>query len=218
MFDPIRPRRVLANRRVSDDAFLLTLERRNDVVRAGRHVSVGLPGSESRPYSLCSAEDDPFLEILVRRVQGGRVSPQLAVLQEGDLVRVEAPKGRFGLSLAQPDEKLLFLATGTGIAPFRSFVKSDPRLDYTLVHGARSAWDDFGAEFAPPEHRVFCVSGPEVPSGAFAGRVTSWLDTIDVSVYHRAYLCGNARMILEVFPRLADGGLDEDRIHTETYF
>jgi ferredoxin--NADP+ reductase len=218
MFDPIRPRRVLANRQVADDAFLLTIERRNDAVRAGRHISVGLPGSESRPYSLCSAEDDPFLEILVRRVNGGRVSPQLAVLQEGDLVRVEAPKGRFSLSLAQPGEKLLFLATGTGIAPFRSFVKSNPGLDYTLVHGVRFGQDDFGAEFAPSERRVFCVSGPVVPAGAFAGRLTSWLDTVDVSVYHRAYLCGNARMILEAFPRVADGGIDEERIHTETYF
>jgi ferredoxin--NADP+ reductase len=218
MFDPIRPRRVLANRRLSDDAFVLTLERRNDPVRAGRHVAVGLPGTESRPYSLYSGESDPHLEVLVRRVPGGRVSPQLAVLQAGDLVRVEAPKGRFSLAGVQPGEKVLLVATGTGIAPFRSFLRSRPDLDYTLVHGAREAGDDFGAEFAAPDRRVFCVSGTSVPAGAFAGRVTAWLDTVDLTVYHRAYLCGNARMILEALPKLVDGGMDEERIHMETYF
>jgi len=187
-------------------------------MRAGRHVGVGLPGSETRPYSLFSGEGDPYLEILVRRVDGGRVSPQLAVLQAGDQVKVEPPRGSFTLAHAQPGERLLFLATGTGIAPFRSFLRSRPDVYYTLVHGVRDPRDDFGAEFASPGRRVFCVSGSTVPPGAFAGRVTTWLDGIDPKVYDRVYLCGNARMILEALPTLVDGGLDEERIHTETYF
>lgn len=218
MFDPIRPRKVLANRPWGPDAFVLRLERRHELPRAGRHISVGLPGSETRPYSLYSGEADPFLEVLIRRVEGGRVSLQLAVLQAGDLVRVEPPKGRFTLEPTQPGEKLLFLATGTGIAPFRSFVRSRPDLDYTVVHGVRDPLDDFSGEFAPPERRVLCVSGPTVPPGAFRGRVTDWLDTVELGVYHRVYLCGNARMILEAFPQLVDRGIDEDRIHAETYF
>lgn len=217
-FDPVRPRTVVANRPVGHEAFVLTLERRHEALRAGRHIGVGLPGSETRPYSLFSGEKDPYLEILVRRVDGGRVSPQLAVLQAGDLVKVEAPRGSFTLGSAQPGERLLFIATGTGVAPFRSFIRSQPGLDYTLVHGVRDGADDFGAEFAEQDRRILCVSGPSVPPGAFAGRVTSWLDGIEVKVYHRVYLCGNAKMILEVLPKLVDGGLDEERIYTETYF
>lgn len=218
MFDPVRPRTVLANRSLGSDAFVLTLERRHESVRAGRHIGVGLPGSETRPYSLFSGEGDPHLEILVRRVEGGRVSPQLAVLQAGDRVKVEAPRGSFTLASVEPGERLLFLATGTGIAPYRSFLRTHPDLDYTLVHGVRHAQDDFGADFVDPARRVLCVSGASVPRGAFAGRITSWLDGIDVKVYDRVYLCGNARMILEALPKLVDGGLDEERIYTETYF
>lgn len=216
LFDPVRPRKVLANRSLGPDAFVLTVERRHERVRPGQHVGVGLPGSETRPYSVYSGKDDPWLEVLVRRVEGGRVSTQLAVLQVGDLVKVEAPRGRFSLAGAEPGQKLLFLATGTGIAPFRSFVRSQPELDFDLVHGVRDPRDDFGAEFAPG--RVLCVTGAQVPPGAFAGRITAWLDTVDARVYHRAYLCGNARMIVEALPKLVDGGLDEEFIHTETYF
>ena len=86
------------------------------------------------------------------------------------------------------------------------------------MHGVRDPKDDFAAEFVPPGRRVLCVSGPLVPEGAFAGRVTVWLDAIQPSVYDRVYLCGNARMIVEALPKLVDCGFDEDFIHTETYF
>lgn len=218
MFDPIRPRRVLGNRPLGPDAFVLRLERRGDPVRAGAHINVGLPGSETRPYSLYSAVTDPWFEILVRRVNGGRVSPQLSVLQEGDEVRVEPPKGRFSLGHAEPGEKLLFVATGTGIAPFRSFIRSRPEIDYFLVHGVRDAQDDFGAEFATSERRAFCVSGADVPSEAFRGRVTDWLNQADLAKFRRAYLCGNAMMVLDVLPFLVDRGMPEENIYTETYF
>ena len=218
MFDLVRPRRVLGNRRLGPDAFVLTFERRQDRVKAGRHVAVGLPGAETRAYSLYSGETDPNLEILVREVDRGRVSPRLSLLQPGDEVQVDPPKGNFNLEGVRPGERVLLVATGTGIAPFRSFLRSRPDLDYTLVHGARNGDDDFGADFAPAQHRVFCVSGPRVPEGAFGGRVTGWLADADLSGYAHAFLCGNARMVFEAFPLLADKGLDQDHIHTETYF
>jgi len=217
MFDLIRPRKVLKNRRVGVDAAVLTLERRAETFSAGQHIEVGLPGAETRPYSLYSGESDPELEILIRRVKGGRVSPHLFLLQPGDLVNVEAPQGRFNLAACRPGERLLFLATGTGVAPFRSFSRSRPDLEYILVHGVRSPEDDFGAEFASGR-RVLCVSGSVVPEGIFPGRVTKWLDQGQAVVYHHAYLCGNARMIFEAFPKLVDAGMDEAFIHTETYF
>lgn len=217
-FDPVRPRRVLAVNPAGPEAFFLTVERRSDRPRAGQHCSLGLPGSESRPYSLASAETAPHLEFLIRRVRHGRVSSQLAVLAPSDQVRLESPQGRFTLAAALPDERLLFVATGTGIAPFLSFLRTRPDLDATLIHGIRHPVDDFAAAVGLSDRRILCVSGSEVPPGAFAGRVSAWLDQNPPSVYHRAYLCGNAKMILEVFPRLADAGIPEDRIHTETYF
>ena len=218
MFDLVRPRRVLGCRNLSREAFVLTIERRRESVTAGCHVDVVLPDGELRPYSLFSGEADNVLEILVRRVTGGLVSTQLSFLQPGDGVRVGSPTGNFGLAPVGPGERVLLMATGTGIAPFRSFLRTRPDLDYILVHGVRDAEEDFGSEFALPSRRVFCVSGSSVPDYAFAGRVTQWLDQVEQPVYDHAYLCGNARMIFEVFPTLVDSGMDENRIHTETYF
>jgi ferredoxin-NADP reductase len=216
VFDPVRPRQVLEVKHLTPDAFVIRIERRQEHIVAGRHIDVGLPGSETRPYSLYSGEHDPYLDILVRRVEGGNVSTQLAVLQVGDLVKVVPPRGRFTLARVKPEERLLFLATGTGIAPFRSFIRTRPELDYMLVHGVRDAAEDFGAEFAPADRRVLCVSGQSVP-GMYSGRLTSWLADADLSAYQRAFLCGNARMIVEASYLLADRGF-ADRIHSETYF
>lgn len=222
MFDLVLPRRVLGKQLLSEDAFVLRLERRNDPVKAGRHLQVSLPGTESRAYSLYSGEDDPWLEILVRRVEGGQLTPRLARLEPGDRVVVEAPKGRFTLAKAHPLERLLLLATGTGVAPFRSFVRSNPELDYFLVHGVRTLADDFAAEFCPAERRVVCVSAPSAPwtprGPQRSGRLTGWLEALEPNAYDRAYLCGNARMIAQAPPILVDKGVAEARIHTEIYF
>ena len=222
MFDPVLPRLVLAKRWLSADSFVLRLERRNDAVKAGRHVQISLPGSDARAYSLYSGEEDPWLEILIRVVRGGQLTPRLARLEQGDRVDVEAPKGRFTLVKSHPFERLIFVATGTGIAPFRSFLRSNPLLDYTLAHGVRSPQEDFSSEICPASKRRLCVSGPTVgwnPSeGQQNGRVTKWLANLEPGTVDRVYLCGNARMIMEAFEIMLDKGLQEAHIHTETYF
>ena len=222
MFDLVLPRQVLAKRWLSADSFVLRLERRNDAVIAGRHVQISLPGSEGRAYSLYSGENDPWLEILIRVVEGGQLTPRLSRLEPGDRVEVEAPKGRFTLAKSHPFEKLVLVATGTGMAPFRSFVRSSPLLDYTLLHGVRSIADDFATEVCPASNRLLCVSAPpsdwQPTQGQQKGRLTPLLANLEPGTIDRAYLCGNGRMIMEAFEILVDKGLQEAHIHTETYF
>jgi ferredoxin-NADP reductase len=154
-------------------------------------------------------------------VEGGQLTPRLARVEPGDRVGVEALKGRFTLAKAHPFERLLFVATGTGVAPFRSFVRSSPEQDYFLVHGVRTVEEDFAAEFCRPERRVVCISAPPpwTAGGPLrSGRVTAWLESMEPGTFDRAYLCGNARMIAQALPILVDKGIAEARIHTETYF
>lgn len=233
-FDPILPRRVLNHEALDEDVFALTFERRGLTFEAGRHVAVGLPGDETREYSLYSGESEDTLKILVRRVEGGRVSRRLALLRPGDLVTVRPPRGRFLLKRAEPEDQLWLIATGTGVAPFRSFLLSRPGLNYTLVHGVRRESEHFSAGWAEPTRTVLCLSRPGADAAGrlapqlsrgltwLPGRVTDWLDAQlargSLPPRLRVYLCGNQGMLDQVRARLWNAGLEDSRIHTEKYF
>ncbi len=226
VYDLIQPRRVLGVQEWGPSAFMIQFERRGLRFRAGTHVDVGLPGGLTRPYSLFSGEKDEIAEIFVRLVPGGAVSSRLATLKVGDSLIVKPPKGGFTLRSHHPDERLIFVATGTGIAPFRSFVRTDPTLPYLLVHGVRNLSEDFGAEFSANRERVLCLSstdtGPHVePKLAescrvMSGRVTQWLSQAVLNpVNDRFYLCGNGAMLREATEILTRRGIPQERIHRE---
>jgi ferredoxin-NADP reductase len=88
---------------------------------AGQYVGLRYAG-HSRAYSLASSPTRDTLEICVRRVPGGRLSPDLcADLSVGDEVTVRGPRG--DLVLDDPsDRDVVFLATGTGVAPFKGMI------------------------------------------------------------------------------------------------
>lgn len=208
--------RVLENRSLGPDTFILRFERHALPFKAGQHLSVGLPGQEQREYSVYSGEQDPWFEILVREVQGGRVSRALRRTQPGDRLEVTGPFGFFTLEQPRPSAPYLFVATGTGIAPFHSLVRSVPGLDYTLVHGIRRQQERYGHEEYATDRLAVCVS--QEPGPGFQGRVTAWLKTQTQKPETRAYLCGNCDMIYEVFDLLKEQGLPASQIYTEVYF
>lgn len=85
---------------------------------AGQYVGIRY-GGHSRAYSLSSAPGRKRVEICVRRSPRGRLSPRICEdLSEGDRVTLRGPHG--DLVLKNPSERdVVFLATGTGVAPFK---------------------------------------------------------------------------------------------------
>ena len=92
----------------------------------GQYVDV-IAHSTRRSYSLANApRADGLLELLIKRYPGGVLSEYwFARAQPNDLLRIEGPFGTFFLRNelldAVPSADLLFLATGTGIAPVKAF-------------------------------------------------------------------------------------------------
>jgi ferredoxin-NADP reductase len=88
---------------------------------AGQYVGLRYRG-HSRAYSLASSPTRDTVEICVRRVPGGRLSPDLCVdLDVGDEVTMRGPRG--DLVLEDPAERdMVFMATGTGVAPVKGMV------------------------------------------------------------------------------------------------
>jgi CDP-4-dehydro-6-deoxyglucose reductase len=88
---------------------------------AGQYVGVRYRGT-TRPYSVASSPTQDDLEFCIRRVPGGELTSDLAeTLSEGDTVTLRGPYGDFVME--PPSHRdLVFLATGTGVAPFRSMI------------------------------------------------------------------------------------------------
>ena len=209
--------RVLGVRDLGEGAYVLRFERHNLFFEPGQYIHVGpLPGIDRREYSVYSRVDDDFLEILVKEVAEGSVSPQLRRLQKDSLVDVEGPFGFFRIEPADLSRPLLFIATGTGISPFHCLTGSHPELDYTLVHGVRNPREFYDHDSYPAERLVSCTSRES--GGLFQGRVTRWLKENPAPEDALAYLCGNCDMIYEAYDILGEQGVSADRIHAEVYF
>ena len=84
--------RVLSLREMGAGTFVLRMERRNLDFVPGQYIHVGpVGGIDRREYSVYSSPGSDFLEILVKEVETGSVSPRLKRLGAGDLVDVEGP-------------------------------------------------------------------------------------------------------------------------------
>lgn len=209
--------RVRELRWLSDLTFAVSLERGDLDFLPGQYINVGLPDEiDMREYSVYSGPEDEELEILVRYVEQGLVSKRLAGLGAGDELRVEGPFGFFTIPEEVRDRPLLWVSTGTGISPFRSFVRAYPGLDYRLIHGVRRASELYEWSEYDPSRRVACIS--REAGGDYSGRVTDYLREHPVQSGTHCYLCGNADMIYEVYDILQDQGVDSDLIHAEVYF
>ncbi len=75
----------------------------------------------TRAYSICSPpSDDNRFALCLNRVQDGFMSNFLCDMREGENISLQGPFGDF--ILHPPMRDTIFIATGTGIAPFRSML------------------------------------------------------------------------------------------------
>lgn len=215
-----RAHRVIGRRDLSSGTFVLRFSREGLSFVPGQWINVGPVGRrEQREYSIYSSPQDDFLEILVKEIPDGLVTPVLRRCRPGDRVEVEGPHGAFTLAEgAREAPRFLFCATGTGVSPFHCFARSLPGLDYRLLHGLRTREDFQETDAFAPERYVACVSRGAAGNGAFPGRLSLLLkrEPVDPSTY--CYLCGNSDMIYEAYGILKDQGVSREHIFAEVYF
>lgn len=88
----------------------------------GQYVNIGVPGSgQHRSYSFSSAPGETKISFLIKKIPGGVMSRWLETAQPGDKLDLHGPLGSFYLRDVQ--RPLLFLAGGTGLAPFLSMLE-----------------------------------------------------------------------------------------------
>ncbi|MFW5797771.1 MAG: FAD-binding oxidoreductase [Spirochaetota bacterium] len=223
---PGRSHRVVELRRLTESTIAIHLERLGMRFEPGQYVNIGFPGEMyMREYSIYSAPGDEHLEVLVRVVDGGLLSPKLARVTPGTELQVDGPFGSFTIPEHARDGRFIFVSTGTGIAPFRSFVRAYPALDYVLVHGARRLDERYDWKEYAPDRRIACIS--REAGGDLSGRTTDWLRRRLLDVQDgseptgpdtRYYLCGNCDMIYEAVDVLRAACVSGDKVSSEVYF
>lgn len=212
--------KVHAVEKLTENIYILKVEKNGISFNPGQYFVINKKGCfAAREYTVFSAPEDEFLEFLIVAVDGGEVSPQLLSCQPGDELELEGPMGYFLMDCDyKDDEKHIFVATGTGISPFRSLVKNNPAINYSVIHGVRYNGDQYNLDAISSENYVKCVSREE--GGDFKGRVTDYLKAdynhIDrEAIYH---LCGNSEMLFETYDILAENGVPRQNIKAEVFY
>ncbi|MGF7137846.1 FAD-binding oxidoreductase [Roseimarinus sediminis] len=209
--------KVLEIEEVCPGKFLLRVEKQFDL-KAGQVVAVAADESNApRIYSVCSGENDSFLQILFDLKEDGWLTPLMAKMKAGDALYVSKPYGSF---LPDAEHPMWWIATGTGIAPFYAMMRSAYRPE-RLLHGARTLSNFyFEREFKETlrEHYIRCSTGSDA-QGDYFGRVTSFLENVDrLPTNNKYYLCGRALMVVEVRDLLISKGIPYGNIISEIFF
>lgn len=204
-------------------------------------------GGASRPvtrcYSLSDAPRPDGYRITVKRVPSPPNRPELPPgiasnhlhdrVQEGDLVRVRAPSGRFCID-ADSDVPAVFLAGGIGITPLMSMLTwclaQQPgrvlHLYYGLRHGGEHAFkaELEALEAKHPSFRLNVVYS-QPGAGDVLGRTHRFVGHVDVALLrqtlphgrHAFYLCGPPPMMASLIPALLEWGIASQDIHYEAF-
>jgi len=231
----------------------------------GQYVALGIPGSapritgsdpeEEQPkpnklilraYSIASSSKaKEYLEFFVNLVDSGTFTPRLFALRVGERLWMKNKvKGLFTLDDVPADKHVVMVATGTGLAPYLSMLRTNPECHgarrYAVLLGARHA-RDLGYHEEMLELSCNCTNitylpilsrpddGWQGPSGHVqelwrAGHLErAWGSTPTPDDTH-IFLCGNPAMIEEMMELLGAAGFrrhsrhDPGQVHIEEYW
>jgi len=211
------PTELIQRRWLSEKTFEIKFSKPSAYrIQAGQRVRIYYQGLD-RDYTPVSAPQDPEITLCVRKVDSGKLTPALSTAEIDTRFEISKSEGHFTF---KPSGRLpVFVATGTGIAPFCSMVRAGVT-GFTLLHGVDSPHDlYYQSELEPAASSYIpCISGEYPSSGEyFPGRVTEYLQKQLPPAKYDFYLCGRLEMIREV-TWLVDEQFSGSLIYSEQFY
>ena len=211
--------KILDIRNLTESTYVLRIEKNDFEFKAGQYLVLNIPGeNNAREYSIYSPENVPYIDLLIKEITDGDVSVKLKSLKIGATLEISGPFGFFVLRDNNLNENthFTFVATGTGISPFRSMILSNPGLNFELIHGIKYGHEAFDSQDYPAGSYTICTS--QEKGWNFNGRVTNYLKEKGIRSDSIYYICGNSAMVNEVTGYLEENGIQPENIRTEIFF
>jgi ferredoxin/flavodoxin---NADP+ reductase len=201
-----------------------------------------------RAYSIASASvERRYVEFYITLITSGQLTTRLFALKHGSRVFL-GPKasGVFTLDRTPPGKTAVLIATGTGLAPYvsmlRTILQHETARKFVVLHGARYSWDlgyrgelETLARLRPNFTYIPSITRPDQDQHFLGriGRIQAILEQgalekdagVKLDPEHAdVFLCGNPEMIRIVTGMLETKGFkrskgkDPGNIHVEEYW
>ena len=236
---------VVDVRRETRDAVVVTLKPRDEDAglfdfTQGQYLTFRRRFDEEelrRSYSICAGKGEGFLQVGIKRVDGGAFSTWAnESLAAGEVLEAMPPMGNFHTPL-DPDAARHYLgfAGGSGITPVLSIIKTvlaaEPGSSFTLVYANRQIstimfredLEDLKNRYLGRLSVLHVLEAEAQEIDLFTGRIDAakcaalfktWIDLASVDT---TYICGPEPMMLAIAGALKEHGLADGQIKFELF-
>jgi NAD(P)H-flavin reductase len=208
---------IITRRLLSSYTFELSLAKPPEFVfTPGQRVRLKHAGIE-RDYSIASAPAEHAIRLCIRKVEKGRLSAEFAEAPAETAVTFSGPYGYF--TFKRSSRQAVFVATGTGIAPFCAMAASGIS-GFILLHGVSRPQDLYYRDLLRQKASDYtaCLSDDHSPAADyFKGRVTDYMLRHLPAKAYDFYLCGRQDMIRDA-TLLADERFPGSSVFTEAFY
>lgn len=198
---------------------------------AGQTIMIKITQGVNRAMSIASAPQENTVITSIQDVSpGGPGSKWMENLKTGDSLEFTGPLGRFVIDRVSPRKRIL-VATGTGIAPFRSMLLDSSDVfsgqkDFALYWGLRYEADVYLQEELRDMEKTrdgfryyLTLSRPSDTWEGLKGHVTDYVFANEKDLTGcDFYLCGNKKMITEMQQRLTESGVAKEQMKFDPFY
>ncbi len=222
---------LIEKQKLTQEVFLLRFELENKLIfQPGQYIIVKIK-NKPRAYSIASSKfKNNQLDLIIKIIPQGLASEYFLNLPLNSKVEFFGPYGQF--VLRNNTNKKIFLATGTGIAPFLSMIKSFENFSFTLYWGLKNFNDVFLIEelnALKEKNEDFnfkiCLS-QELNIKKFNKEIFDFghVDDCFLKDYKNKnidnfefYICGNKEIVISIKNKLIKNNIDNKNIVIEKF-
>lgn len=196
----------------------------------GQHISIKVSPERINCYSIAGRDGPNKFNLLIDTKTGGLGSKFFSYLQGGNKISYLGPVGNFTLKTNDGAKHMVFLATGSGLAPLKCMIESmlkerKSSVPITLYWGLSKIedlfWQDYLQKLSldyPNFNAKIVIYNPSDKWHGRTGFITSLLEEdFEKMEDFAAYLCGNKNMIADASEILLRKKCPKERIYTEKY-